>query len=153
MKHLSSWRKWKGCHDNESKKWCHGNIPVPVTWLRCWWKRKSNGSVSCKDGGVLPDTGSSRVSGKRGGPSKWQLGRGADNGCISNIASIRSRTSSRGYTFGACKGDGSRSWREVGVLATAVVEVVVLARSRVDGRGSHDLGDGSGTCLSLHEFP
>ena len=42
---------------------------------------------------------------------------------------------------------------KVDVLATAVVEVVVLARSKVDGRGSHDLGDGSGTCLSLHEFP
>ena len=34
---------------------------------------------------------------------------------------------------------------EVDVLATAVVEVVVLACSRVDGRGSRDLGDGSGT--------
>ena len=32
---------------------------------------------------------------------------------------------------------------EVDVLATIVVEVVVLARSRVDGRGSRDLGDGS----------
>ena len=42
---------------------------------------------------------------------------------------------------------------EVDVLAMAVVEVVVLARSRVDGRGSRDLGGGSGTCLSLHEFP
>ena len=42
---------------------------------------------------------------------------------------------------------------EVDVLETVVVEVVVLARSRVDGRGSRDLGDGSGTCLSLHEFP
>ena len=39
------------------------------------------------------------------------------------------------------------------VLATAVVEVVVLACSRVDGRGSRDLGDGSGTCISLPEFP
>ena len=34
---------------------------------------------------------------------------------------------------------------EVDVLATAVVEVVVLACSRVDGRGSRDLGNGSGT--------
>ena len=34
---------------------------------------------------------------------------------------------------------------EVDVLATAVVEVVILTRSRVDGRGSRDLGDGSGT--------
>ena len=41
---------------------------------------------------------------------------------------------------------------EVDVLATAVVEVVVLARSRVGGRSSRDLGDSSCTCLSLHEF-
>ena len=27
------------------------------------------------------------------------------------------------------------------------MEVVILACSRVDGRGSHDLGDGSGTCF------
>ena len=31
------------------------------------------------------------------------------------------------------------------------MEVDVLARSRVDGRGSRDLGDGSGTCLSVVE--
>ena len=31
----------------------------------------------------------------------------------------------------------------------AVVEVVVLACSRVDGRGSRDLGDGSGTCFGV----
>ena len=37
------------------------------------------------------------------------------------------------------------------VLTTAVGEVVVLACSRVDGRGSRDLGDGSGTCLSVLE--
>ena len=40
---------------------------------------------------------------------------------------------------------------EVDVLGTFVVEVVVLACSRVDGRGSRDLGDGSGTCLSVVE--
>ena len=45
------------------------------------------------------------------------------------------------------------------VLATVVIHVCfgeVLDDSKpfaVDGRGSHDLGDDSGTCLSLHEFP
>ena len=68
------------------------HVPVPVTRLRCRCKRKSGGSVSCKDGGVLPDTGSPRVSGKRGGPSKGQLGHGADNGCISYNTCKRSRT-------------------------------------------------------------
>lgn len=42
---------------------------------------------------------------------------------------------------------------EVDVLVTVVVEVVILACSRVDGRGSRDLGSGTGACLSLHEFP
>ena len=42
---------------------------------------------------------------------------------------------------------------EVDVLGTFVVEVVVLSCSRVDRRGSRNLDDGSGTCLSLHEFP
>ena len=37
------------------------------------------------------------------------------------------------------------------MVHATVVEVVVLARSRVDGRGSRDLGDGSGTCLSVVE--
>ena len=35
---------------------------------------------------------------------------------------------------------------EVDVLGTFVVELVILAGSRVDGRGSRDLGNGSGTC-------
>ena len=34
-----------------------------------------------------------------------------------------------------------------------VEEVAILTHSRVSGRGSRDLGDGSGTCLSLHKFP
>ena len=64
--------------------------------------------------------------------------------------------SSRGYTFEACVIEGVRvrcGVGEVDVLAMAVVEVVVLARSRVGDRGSRDLGDSGGTCLSLHEFP
>ena len=73
----------------------------------------------------------------------------------SNIASIRSRTPSRGYTFEACVIGAVRvrcGVGEVDVIGTFVVVVVVLACSRVDGRGSRDLGDGSGTCLSLREF-
>ena len=30
MKHLSPWRKEKGA-TAVKQKWCHGNIPVPVT--------------------------------------------------------------------------------------------------------------------------
>ena len=57
----------------------------------------------------------------------------------------------RGYTFEACVIGGVRvrcGVGEVDVLGTFVVEVVVVACSRVDGRGSRDLDDGSGTCLS-----
>ena len=60
------------------------------------------------------------------------------------------------YTFEACVIGGVQvrcSVGEVDVLGTFVVEVVVLPCSRVDGSGSRDLGDGSGTCLSLREFP
>ena len=107
------------------------------------------------EGGVLPVTGFPHDGDKvKEGNVHRQIEHGASTS-NSYIASIRSRTLSQGYTFEACKRDNSRSVKveEVDVLATAVVEVVVLARSRVDGRGSRDLGDGSGTCLSLHEFP
>ena len=82
-----------------------------------------------------------------------KFGHGA-NTSISNIASILhghrlevipSKRAS-GTVLVRCKVE------EVDVLVTAVVEVIVLARSRVDGIGSRDLGDDSGTCLSLHEF-
>ena len=69
--------------------------------------------------------------------------------CISSRAVV-----SAVIPFGACiigtdqvrSGDG-----EVDVLGTFVVEVVVLSCSRVDGRGTCDLGDGSGTCSSFGE--
>ena len=66
--------------------------------------------------------------------------------------------SSRGYTFEACVIGGVRvrcGVGEVDVLGTFVVEVVILACSRVGGRGSRDLGDGSGhvyRCLSFRRF-
>ena len=62
--------------------------------------------------------------------------------------------SSRDYTFEACIIGAVRvrcGVGEVDFIGTFVVEVVVLACSRVDGRGSRNLGDGSGTCLSVVE--
>ena len=59
--------------------------------------------------------------------------------------------SSRGYTFEECVIGGVRvrcGVGEVDVLGTFVVEVVVLACSKVDDRGSRDLDNGGGTCLS-----
>ena len=76
-----------------------------------------------------------------------QVGHGANTGNVSVD-----------YTFEACVfgTDQVRSGEgEVDILGTFKVEVVVLSCSRVDGRGSRDLGDGSGTCLSVvgHDDP
>ena len=88
---------------------------------------------------------------------KDQFGHGASKWCISyNTHAFVHDGHLGGYTFEACIFETGRvrcNIEEVDILATAVVEVVILVRSRVDGRGSRDLGDGSGTCLSLHEFP
>ena len=60
--------------------------------------------------------------------------------------------SSRGYTFEACL-FGTDQVRcgvgEVDALGTFVVEVVVLACSRIDGRGSRNLDGDSGTCFPV----
>ena len=48
--------KTKGVPRQRQRKWCHDNIPVPVTRLRCRCKRKSDEGVS-KYGGVIPVTG------------------------------------------------------------------------------------------------
>ena len=95
MKHLSSWRKRKGCH---------GDVPVPKTRLRCRCKRKSDGSVSCKDGGVLPITGFPHVGGKakEGQRAPIVQTRGKTRVHLIQHAFIRSRAPSRGYTFEAC---------------------------------------------------
>ena len=76
--------------------------------------------------------------------------------CNDNFSTEQARAShtSHMHSFTGCHLGVIPSKRANGtVLATAVGEVVVLACSRVDGRGSSDLGDGSGTCLSLPKFP
>ena len=55
MRHLSPWRKEKGA-TAVKRKWCHGNIPVPVAHGDTGAKEVGV-SVSCKDGGVIPATG------------------------------------------------------------------------------------------------
>ena len=106
-----------------------------------------------QDGRMIPDTGFPRVNVMANEERAKTNGHGANTSISYNTHSytggqlgvIPSKRAS-GTVLVRCKVE------EVDVLATAVVEVVVLARSRVDGRGSRDLGDGSGTCLSLHEF-
>ena len=90
----------------------------------------SDGRVSCKDGGVLPITGFPHVGGKA------KEGQRAPNNsdteqtrAFHTTRNIRSRASSRGYTFEACV-VGTDQVRcgvgEVDVLVTFVVVVVVL---------------------------
>ena len=76
----------KGVPWQRQRKWCHGNIPVPVTRLRCRCKRECDGSMSCKDGGGDSGYRMSHVS------VAWQPrvvhetnGHGANTGFISCI--------------------------------------------------------------------
>ena len=61
MKHLSPWWKKKGA-TAVKRKWCHGNISVPIAHGDTGAKEVAV-SVSCKDGGVLPDSGLPRYDG------------------------------------------------------------------------------------------
>ena len=54
----------KGGHDDDSENGATTTYLFLVTQLRCRCKRKSDGSVSCKDGGVLLITGFPHVGGK-----------------------------------------------------------------------------------------
>ena len=145
-------------HRGGNEKGCHATITKTVPRQRSGScnsieipMQRRNVRMHAKDGGALPDTGCP-MSWRQG--NEWPIGHGA-NMSISNITSIRSRTSSRGYTFEACVIGVVRvrcGVGEVDVFGMFVVELVVLACSRVGGRGSRNLGDGSGTCLSLHEF-
>ena len=55
MKHLSPWWKKKGA-TAVKRKWCHGNISVPIAHGDTGAKEVGV-SVSCNDGGVLLDSG------------------------------------------------------------------------------------------------
>ena len=84
----------------------------------------------------------------------WQGKRGAT--CIDNSSTEQARASHTSHMHSFTRGRLGVIASKLAngtVLATAVGEVVVLTCSTVDGRGSRDLGDGSGTCLSLPEFP
>ena len=119
----------KGCHGDESENdatatYRLSGSPRGYRCKRKWRER-------AKDGGVIPVTGFPRVDGgaKRGKQLTF-TGRYNIQTCI------RSREVDSGLylwsvRFGA-------HW--------FVEEVVVLTCSRVDGRGSRDLGDGSCTC-------
>ena len=61
MKHLSPWRKEKGA-TTVKRKWCHGNIPVPVTHGGTGAKGSGRERVM-QDGGVIPDSGFPRDGG------------------------------------------------------------------------------------------
>ena len=133
---------WSICHRGGRKGGATATITKTVPQQRSSFgnsieipMQRRNVRMHAKDGGALPDSGCP-TSWRQG--NEWQFGHGA-NSSISNIASIHSLTSSRGYTFEACVIEGVRvrcGVGEVDVLAMAVVEVVDLACSRVDSRGS-----------------
>ena len=77
MKHLSPWWKKKGA-TAVKRKWCHGNISVPIAHGDTGAKEVGV-SVSCKDGGVLPDSGFPRDGGMANEErAKTSLGHGAN---------------------------------------------------------------------------
>ena len=156
MKNLSLWWKEKGCHGDDNGNGTTAtfrfrySIEIPKQRGKCaerdkqgWW-----GDLGYR----VPTCG-------------WQGKRGVT--CIDNSSTEQARAShtSHMHSFTGSRLGVIPSKRasgtvlvqckveEVAVLTTSVVEVVVLARSRVGGRGSRDLGDRSGTCLSLHKFP
>lgn len=101
-KHLSPWWKGKGCHDNDNEtvprqRSSSGNsIEVPM--------QRRSVRMRAKDGGALPDTGC--PMNRRRCQMREQL---TFTGGLRQPTCIRSRTSSRGYTFEACMRDSSRS--------------------------------------------
>ena len=102
-KHLSSWRKQKGCHGDDNKT-VPRQRPGSDNSLRRRCKRKCGGSVQ-KMVGWSRLSGVPRIGDKETSDNLDTV----QNPSISNIASIHSRTSSQGYTFEACKRDSSRS--------------------------------------------
>ena len=60
-RHLSPWRKEKGA-TAVKRKWCHGNIPVPVTHGGTGAKGSERERVM-QDDGVIPASGFPQVSG------------------------------------------------------------------------------------------
>ena len=102
--------------------------------------------MCAKDGGALSDSGC---------PTSWRQGNERQFGHGATRASQTTQAFNHGRRLEVipskrASGTVRVRWDvvEVGVLTMAVVEVDVLARSRVDGRGYRDLGEGSGTCRS-----
>ena len=81
-------------------------------------QKKVTGACHVMNGGVLPVTGFPRV---RSMETSVKTDTVQTKGCVSYNTSIRSRTYLGGYTFVACKRDGSCSYREVDVHGSTVV--------------------------------
>ena len=123
MKHLSPWWKEKGCHGNDN-----GNGATAT--FRFWYSIEipmQRGSVRmrAKDGGALPDTGFPHVGGKakEGQRAPIVRTRGKTRVHLIQHACVRSRASSQGYTFEACKRDDSRSVQSRGSSCSRFVVV------------------------------
>jgi hypothetical protein len=130
----------KGVPRQRQREWCHGNIPVPVTRLRCRCKRKCDGSVSCDERWGAP--GYRVPTGRR-----WCQARETTNvhGRIQHpnmhlIQHMHSFTGGRLEVIPSKRANGTVRVRckveEVDVLRTFVVEVVVHVREAVYDDGS-----------------
>ena len=137
----------KGCHDNDNETVTR-QCPGSGNSIEILMQRRSV-RMRAKDGGALPDTGCPMSR------QWWQGKRGAT--CTDNSSTEQTRASHTShmhlFTGGRLRIIPSKRASGTVLVRCKGEEVDVLARSRVDGRGSRDLDDGSGTCLSLHEFP
>ena len=87
MKHLSPWWKKKGA-TAVKRKWYHGNISVLIAHGDTGAKEVGV-SMSCKDGGVLPDSGFPREVGMANKErAKTSLGHDANTSISYNMHSF-----------------------------------------------------------------
>ena len=111
MKHLSPWWKKKGA-TAVKRKWCHGNISVPIAHGDTGAKEVGV-SVSCKDGGVLPDSGFPRYGGMAiEERAKTSLGHGANTSISYNTHAFVHGVVS-GLYLRSMHSSGTRSSKEV----------------------------------------
>jgi len=135
MKHLSSWRKRKRVPRQRQRKWCPGNILVPITRLRYRCKRASvRMCETCKRWWGAPGyrVPTGRRHGKRGGTCTKQTGTVQTYGS-SHTTCIRSRASSRRLYLRSVHFRSGSGLTVVGVVVHGSPREVVVH------------GDGSGT--------
>ena len=156
MKHLSSWQKRKGCHDNDNGKGATATFQfrqlIETSVQNKMWRER------VKDGGVIPVTGFPRVDNgdkAKEGQRAPTIRAWSKHEHLIHHTCIRSRAVVSGlYLRSVRYQNRSSSLREVDVLATAVVEVVVHAAVvELDDTVTRVFGNGSGTHFVVVHIP